>query len=164
MNRRALLLSTILVAGRSEAGAFCDDAPFVDFDRVTQQASALIGKRVQTRGVLRTDAKEFTLITPNDSLNRGLRVENDADAEAYAQRHSLAVDPTFDVLADLASKLGVKDGSKGTLDLSEIVNYRQVRLLCGRVMRGSSGLVFAIDDSRLEKSYLLRHKKRKGVS
>src|SRR5258708_1490114 len=161
MIRRAVLLLAVLATGRAEAGTFCDGAPFVSFSRVVREASAFVGKRFQTRGVIRTDAKEFTLITQDDATKHGLRVEGDAEAEAYARRHALSVDPTFDVLADLASKLRRKGMNQATPDMSEIVNYRQLRLLCGRVVSGSSGLVFVIDDSVLERSYLLPHKAKK---
>jgi hypothetical protein len=162
MKRGIVAVLAFLSAGVANAGAFCDSASFVAFDELVRQKERFLNVRVQTHGVLRTDAKESTLITQGESAKRGLRVESDAAAESYAREHALPADPTFNVVADFVSKLRLRDGDKAPVDMSKIVQYRQQRLLCGRVIKGSSGYVFAIDDSVLERTYLLpdRHRKR----
>lgn len=161
MNRLGMLIAACLVAGLTQAGDFCEGSPFVPFGQLLNEKAEHVGDRLVTRGILRTDAQEFTLITDGDTATRGLLVESDDEAEAYARKHALVVDPTFNVIDDFASKLEEEQGGKSSLDMSQIVRYRQQRLLCGRVIRGFFGYAFVIDDSVLEKSFLLPRPIRK---
>jgi hypothetical protein len=146
----------MLAAGPERSDAFCDNSPFVPFNRLLAEASAYEGKRVQTYVVLRTDAKEYALIRQDENSRGGALVEGDSISEAYARSHHLRDrSPRSELLADLWAKLKIARGEGAALDMAQLANYRQELLMCGRIFKSGRGYNFAADDSVLKKSYLL---------
>jgi hypothetical protein len=160
MIRAIVVMAILLPIGVAHAGAFCDDAPFVSFDQLIREKDSYLNMRVRTHGVLRTDAKETTLIKQDERTKLGLKVESDSAAQEYASEHRLPSDPSFNVVSDFLDKLQQRDGDKAPVDMSKVASYRQERRLCGRVVKGSGEYGFVIDDSILETTYLVPSKSK----
>lgn len=160
MSRVIVAVAMLFTVTVIHASSFCEGAQFVAFDELVRSKDGYLNMRIRTHGVLSTDGKEFSLLKQEERSIHGLLVENDSEADKYAREHTLHTDASFDLVADFTSKLQQQEGSKAPSDMSKIGSYRQQLALCGRVIKGSFGYGFAIDDSILERTYLIRRKKR----
>lgn len=159
----AVLASVISGAANAATptDAFCENSPFVPFGQLIRDAKAYEGKRVQTYGVLRSDAKEYTSIMENETSTVYAMVDGDAISQAYADKHQLpSRNNRADFLADYRDKLRAARGKNAVLDMSQLGNYRQEVLMCGRISKANRGYRFFSDDAVLKKSYLLRGRRR----
>lgn len=150
-----VITALIIFSGIASAHCFCGDARFVPLDHLISNKGVYLNKRVRTHAVLSTDAKEFTLLREDEKSKHGLLVTSDAETQAYAKRMNLRSKKYITVVDDLFDKLRAREGTRYKPDMTKIRYYRQDVLVCGRVVRSMGKIRFAVDDMRIEKSYLL---------
>jgi len=166
MKYAAHLLLFLLIQATSLpafAAGFCGNARFMPLDELLADKGKNIGLRVKTRAILQTDLKEYSSLRQSEHSVSSILVGDDETA-IYRQRHSSNPESlsAYNISADYFSKLHALriDGN----DMSQLVNYRQELLLCGRLIKEGKRYSFAIDDSILEESYLIptnpRHPRR----
>ena len=140
---------------------FCDGSKVVSLDQVLTRTDEFIEKRVQARAVLKTDAKEYTRISLAEGSHFSILTTADDESTAYGKTHDLSGGYRLNVVNDLLEKLRAAEGMKYKPDMSKIRYYRQDVVVCGRLVRSAGDLRFAVDDMRVEDSYLLPLKGRK---
>lgn len=141
---------------------FCDGSKFVSLDHALSSADKYINRRIQTRAVLKTDAKEFTRISLGENSQFSVLTTADDESTAYWKSHNLSIKNRLNVMDDLFEKLRAVEGSKYKPDMSKIRYYRQDVIICGRLVRSMGELRFAVDDMHIEDSYLLPLKNKKN--
>lgn len=134
---------------------FCDGSKFVSLDQVLSRPDEFIDKRIQTRAVLKTDAKQYTRISLAEGSNFSILTTADDESTAYGQVHDISDRHHLNVVNDLFEKLRAVEGAKYRPDMSKIRYYRQDVLICGRLVGTIGERRFAVDDMRVEDSYLL---------
>ena len=148
------------VANAMYAGDFCDNAPFVKLNQVISHKTSYIGVRVRTHAILKTDLKEYTIIEQAEGSGTYLLVGSDEQNSGLRNVMGKSDITNSSVSRDFMNKYEQKEGAGAAVDWSKIVYYRQERLLCGRVIKVNGRWRFAIDDSILQRSYLLNWKKK----
>lgn len=141
------------------AGNFCCGSKITTLDKVLSNPKTFLNKRVQVQATLRTDGKAYTRIASGANPETSILTTADAESTTYSKRHHLSNTPLFDVRKDLFDKLHALEGSKYKRDLSKIRYYRQEVTVCGRLVLSNGTFRFAIDNLRVESSYLLPWKK-----
>lgn len=144
-----------LVSGRAVAADFCEGAKFVPLDQLLTKQEEFIGKRIQTKAIFSTDAKEYTRISFAEKSNFSILTTADDESTAYSQRHDQLTHPPFGVIDDLFKKLREVEGPKYKKDMSKIRYYRQDVEACGRLVKKYGELRFAMDDAHIERTYLV---------
>lgn len=152
----ALLLAS---AQPTSQHPFCGESPFIPFEDLLGLDSTYLGKRIKTRGILRVGGKEYVLITATDKSKRGILLSSDRQSEVYASTNFLYSSRGVSFVDDCLSLLRGSKGARTPLDRTYISNYRQRVLLCGRIEKEKAGIVFELDDSVRENSYILSHQK-----
>lgn len=140
---------------------FCDGSRLVRLDQVLSRPGDFINKRVQTRAVLKTDAKEYTRISLAEGSNFSILTTGDDESTAYGKTHDLSNGARLSVVDDLNEKLRATEGARYKPDMSKIRYYRQNVVVCGRLVRSAGEWRFAVDDMHVEDSYLLPLKSEK---
>jgi hypothetical protein len=148
------LLVLMFVSPACSANAFCGNAPFVPFDQLAMNAKSMLNKRVRTRAVGTTDAKEYTRYRQDELSPEGLLQTADSESTRYAEAMKLSP-PAFDVREELFRLLRIAEGDRYKPDLAKIRYYREDVMLCGRVVRTWGMFEFAVDDLIRERTYLL---------
>lgn len=151
-----------LLSAQVTAADFCEGAKFVPLDLLLTNQNQFLNRRVQTHAVLATDAKEYTRIWLTEKSKFTVLTTADDESTTYNQRHGLSNHPPFNVVNDLFEKLRAMEGAKYKKDMSKIRYYRQDVMVCGRLVKEQGELRFAVDDMRIERSYLLPWKKPKS--
>lgn len=134
---------------------FCDGSGFISLDQVLSRPDEFLNKRIQTRAVLKTDAKEYTRISLAEGSNFSILTTADDESTGYGKTHDISDSTRLNVVDDLFEKLRTAEGMKYKPDISKIRYYRQDVVVCGRLVRSAGELRFAVDDMRVEDSYLL---------
>jgi hypothetical protein len=137
------------------ASDFCDGSNIVSLDRILSSPDKYIDRRVQTHAVLKTDAKEYTRISLDENSIFSVLTTADDESTTYGKRDKLFIKNRLNVIDDLFEKLRAVEGSRYKPDISKIRYYRQDVVICGRLVRSMGELRFAVDDMRIEDSYLL---------
>lgn len=151
-----------LVSVRAGAVSFCEGANFVPLDQILKNESQFLDRRVQTRAVLTTDAKEYTRLWLYEKSDFSVLATADKESSVYSQKHKILNGPPFDIVGDLFEKLRAMEGTAYKRDMSKIRYYRQDVLACGRLIKEQGELRFALDDMRIERSYVLPWKSEKN--
>lgn len=161
--KKLFICAGLLCASSMPAVAtdFCDGSKFISLDQVLSRPDEFINKRIQTRAVLKTDAKEYTRISLAEGSNFSILTTADDESTAYGKIHDLSDEPRLSVAKDLFEKLRAVEGARYKPDMSKIRYYRQDVLICGRLVRTMGEFRFAVDDMRVEDSYLLPLKSEK---
>lgn len=151
----AIVIVLISLSGSVSAHNFCGDAQLVPLNNLISNKSKYLNQRVKTYAVLSTDAKEYTLLKQDEKSKLGILITSDAETDEYAKRMSLRPEKNTNVVDDLFEKLRAREGAEYKPDKTKIRYYRQDVMVCGRLVRSMGELRFAVDDMRIEKSYLL---------
>ncbi|WP_430389914.1 hypothetical protein [Dyella sp. 20L07] len=144
-----------LLSAQTKGSDFCEESMATSLDSVLLHTDESIGKRIQAHVILRTDAKEYTRISVDEGSHFSILTTADDDSGRYYKSHDLSSRPHFDVIDDLFDKLRAAEGARFSPDMRKIQYYRQNVTICGRLVRSVDGLRFAVDDMRIENSYLL---------
>ena len=142
-------------AAKSHRQEFCDGASFVPLDRLMVNRSQFLDKRVQTHAVLRTDGKEYTRISLEENSGFSMLLTADAESTAYFHAHPDIVSHYVNVVDDLFSKMQSMGVPKAEREMSNISLYRQEVTVCGRLVGDQNEVQFAVDDQRVERTYML---------
>lgn len=161
---RATVIVLISLSGSVSAHNFCGDAKLVSLNNLISNKSAYLNQRVKTHAVLSTDAKEYTLLKQEEKSKRGILITSDAETEEYTKRMSLQPGKAINAVDDLFEKLRAREGAEYKPDMTKIRYYRQDVMACGRLVISMGELRFAVDDMRIEKSYLLPWKNERKKS
>jgi hypothetical protein len=147
----------LLMLGCSDlrASEFCSGSVSVEVNEIIRNAEVYKGKRIETLGILLTDAKEFTLLKQVEKSKNGILIaQENAETLGASSSGMLEVEDS-DYMEDFARLYHQRVGMSAPLDLSKIAYYRQSVRLCGRVVAGARGWRFAIDRSKRLDSFLL---------
>lgn len=163
MKRRGILIVLLGVASlRVTAGDFCDGSRFFPLDKVLTRQGQFLDRRIKTHAILMTDAKEYTRILAAEGSPLTVLTTADDESTRYYKSNNHHY-RAFSLVGDFTAKLRLREGVRYKLDMSKIRYYRQDVTLCGRLVKDKVGYRFAIDDVRVERSYLL-HWKGDGLS
>ncbi|WP_136259702.1 hypothetical protein [Rhodanobacter lindaniclasticus] len=151
-----------LVSLQAGASDFCEGADLVPLDHLLKNESHFLDRRIQTRAVLTTDAKEYTRLWSSEKSNYSVLTTADEESSVYSQKHKDLGLPRFNVVSDMFEKIRAMEGASYKRDMSKIRYYRQDVLACGRLTKEQGEIRFALDDIRIERSYMLPWKERKS--
>lgn len=151
--RAALLLC--LVSTQALSKDFCDGASFVALDNLLQNKTQFLNKRIQTHAILRTDGKEYFRISFEENPSFSILLTADAETTAYFHAHPDIANNHVNVFDDLFSKMQSMGVPKSEREMSKIRFYRQEVTVCGRLVGDQNEVQFAVDDERVERTYLL---------
>lgn len=159
ISRPALLIiaACSMYIGAAQCRDFCDGAKFVALDDLIANRDSYLDKQVKTHAILRTDLKEYTQLRQDEASRLAILVGWDAEfpgrATVIQGSQGSDLNPSS-ILRDYYVKL--RNSGISIEDRSKLKFYRQVRLFCGRVRKAEPiGYRFVIDDSVLERSYLV---------
>lgn len=156
MRKKYVYAALLCVLSSQVAGVeFCDGADFVTLDKILSTPGEYIGKRVQTHAVLMTDAKEYTRLSLAEHSGFTILASGDDETTSYFNSHKLPVRKWSDLVDDLFTKVRAAEGPTFKPHLSMIQYYRQNVTACGRLIKDQGELRFALDELRVENSYLL---------
>jgi len=155
----AALLSLISLSSSLFAHEFCESAKFVSLNDLISDRDTYLDQRVQTRAVLSTDAKEYTLLKQDEGSKLGILISSDSETEDYKKRMHLSPGGGINVVDDLFGKLRRQEGAGYKPDKTKMRYYRQDVVACGRVVESLGEIRFSVDEMRIERSYLLPWKK-----
>ncbi|MBS0498836.1 MAG: hypothetical protein JSR74_00745 [Proteobacteria bacterium] len=152
-----ILAACSMYIGAAQCRDFCDGAKFVAFDDLVANRDSYLDRQVKTRAILKTDLKEYTQLRQSEASSVAILVGWDAEfpgsATVIQSSQGSDLNPSS-ILRDYYVKL--RNIGISNKDRSKLRFYRQVRLLCGRVRKAEPiGYRFVIDDSVLERSYLI---------
>ena len=151
--RVALLLC--LVSTQTPSKDFCDGSNFVALDNLLLNKAQFLNKRIQTHAILRTDGKEHTRISLEENSRFTILLTADAETTAYFHMHPDIVNHYVDAKDDLFSKMQSMGVPKAEREMSKISFYRQELMVCGRLVGDQNEVQFAVDDQRVERTYML---------
>lgn len=161
MKKWLVYMSLLCVFSAQVRGAdFCDGSKFAGLDQVLSNPNKFINKRIQTHAILSTDAKEYTRISFDEKSDFSILTTADDESTSYYISHNLSSKTSLNVVDDLFDKLRTTEGKKYKPDISKIRYYRQNVTICGRLVKSMGQLRFAVDDMRIENSYLLPEKNK----
>jgi hypothetical protein len=153
--RIACTFVLLLLVGPTWASHFCNNASLVPMDQIAADKDMYLNKRVRSHAVLRTDAKEFSLLKQDETTHFGLRTITDDESVSYSNGLSPQKKQSFNTKGDFFEKLREMEGRAYRPDMTKIIYYRQDVLVCGRLVKSDKEYYFAIDDMVIEKTYLL---------
>lgn len=138
----------------AQASDFCLNSSKETLDQVISNKKQFLGKRVLVHAVLRTDGKEYTRLSLAEGSDVSILATADDESTAYRGRMS-PPPPSYGLREDFFAKLKEREGNRFKPDMSKIGYYRQDVIACGRLVEEAGEYRFALDDMRVEKSYLL---------
>lgn len=151
-----ILMAAMLLPEQPEkTNSFCERSEFVAIENLIKNKAAYLGRRIKTRGIVRTDGKEYSIITKDDNIKYAILMSSDRISEVYASSHSLYMSHYVNYIDDFFAKLHQLKGMRAPRKFDRIMDYRQKLLVCGRIIKQNGIFKLSIDDSIREGSYIL---------